>query len=118
MKDLLFNLLSTMPLTGPYRLLNLIEAEWWIVLGLVAIGFVLARKLSPKTGLLLAATLVAFGLSDVVEVQTGAWYRPWWMLLWKATCVVILLGYGLAWWRCRAQARHHGFPRGVAEDKP
>ena len=29
----------------------------------------------------------AFGISDFVEIHTGAWYRPWWLLAWKATCV-------------------------------
>jgi hypothetical protein len=42
--------------------------------------------------LVAAVTLVLFGISDVVEVETGAWYRPWWLLVWKGVCVMVL-GY-------------------------
>ena len=94
-------LLAAMPLVGPYRTLNLIEAGWWILLGLIVVALVVARRSKAKWALPLAVTLIAFGLSDVMEVQTGAWYRPWWMLLWKAACVIVLAGYGLAWWRRR-----------------
>ncbi len=36
---------------------------------------------------LAAAMFLRFAPSDVVEVQTGAWWRPWWLLCWKAGCV-------------------------------
>jgi hypothetical protein len=35
-----------------------------------------------------------FGLSDIVEVQTGAWWSPWWLFVWKVSCglsMIILL---------------------------
>lgn len=32
-----------------------------------------------------------FAASDVVEIQTGAWWSPWWLLVWKALCVAVLL---------------------------
>jgi hypothetical protein len=35
--------------------------------------------------------LFEFGLSDFVEMQTGAWYRPWWLCLWKTATVIALL---------------------------
>ena len=38
-----------------------------------------------------AVTFVAFGWSDVVEAHTGAWWRPWWLLVWKGLCVLALL---------------------------
>jgi hypothetical protein len=41
---------------------------------------------------LAAVTLVAFGISDYAEIRTGGeWWRPWWLLAWKATCVVTLM---------------------------
>lgn len=42
---------------------------------------------------LLAAAFVflAFGLSDLVETQTGAWWKPWWLFAWKALCVHAML---------------------------
>ena len=39
---------------------------------------------SPGTA---AATLTLFGLSDIVEIQTGAWWQPWWLLVWKGACI-------------------------------
>ncbi|MBE7458640.1 MAG: hypothetical protein KJ057_17160 [Phycisphaerae bacterium] len=36
-------------------------------------------------------TFLAFGASDVVEADTGAWWRPWWLLAWKAACLAVLL---------------------------
>ncbi|MHC4132622.1 MAG: hypothetical protein ACYSSP_06740 [Planctomycetota bacterium] len=41
--------------------------------------------------------LIAFGCSDFVEIRTGAWWRPWWLLVWKGGC---LTGFAilLAWY--------------------
>lgn len=36
----------------------------------------------------MAIALVLFGLSDAVEIWSGAWWRPWWLLAWKAACVI------------------------------
>lgn len=38
----------------------------------------------------LAAGLFAFGLSDAVEIWSGAWWRPWWLLVWKMACIVLI----------------------------
>lgn len=54
---------------------NYLEAAlWWALAGV-------AFFRAPVGGrAVLVAGLAAFGLSDVVEVQTGAWYRPGWLL--------------------------------------
>ena len=39
-----------------------------------------------------AIAFILFAVSDAVEIATGAWWRPWWLFAWKATCVVILVG--------------------------
>ncbi len=74
---------------------NYIEAFIWFCF---AIGFAVnAVKTSGKIRTnRLIATLVffLFGLSDIVEVQTGAWWSPWWLFVWKVSCglsMVILL---------------------------
>ena len=77
-----------MPLTGPYRWINLAEAAMWIAVGIGVL--VLSRR--TRAHLLLAIALIAFGLSDVAEVRTGAWWRPPWLLAWKGACVA-----GIAW---------------------
>ncbi len=85
-------LAGLIPLVGPYRTLNLIEAGLWTVIGVGVAVAVLRRRLPRGLGLTLAIALIAFGASDVVEVRTGAWWHPWWMLLWKAACVVVIVG--------------------------
>ena len=74
-----------------FALANFIEAGLWICIG---IGFAIVA--GWKTGvvrrrLVVAAVgLVLFGVSDIMEVQTGAWYRPVGLLVWKGICVLVL----------------------------
>lgn len=83
-----------------HRTGNLIEAALW---GVVGLGFAFAalrhrRSAGAAAGradlcrrLLASVTFLAFGASDVVEADTGAWWRPWWLLAWKAACLAVLL---------------------------
>lgn len=72
--------------------INAFEVVWWISCGVVVGTKSLRAKSPPRgRGLLSAVTLVLFGLSDVVELQTGAWWRPWWLLVWKGLCIAILI---------------------------
>jgi hypothetical protein len=81
---------------------NYIEAAFWAV---VAVGFAVAavRKSGEirRECWIAAMTFLLFGISDVVEVQTGAWYRPWWLLLWKGLCVLSLARLLLLYVRLR-----------------
>ena len=80
-----------------YALGQQIEAGVWIALAAVLL-FARGRRMFA-----IAVVLVLFGLSDVVEAQTGAWWRPWWLLVWKALCVLgIILAIASA--RCRARS--------------
>ncbi len=67
---------------------NLCEGLLWIGIG--AAFAVAAAKRGPNTDLMAAAGLlfITFGLSDFTEIQTGGWYRPWWLLVWKASNLV------------------------------
>jgi hypothetical protein len=75
---------------GFFQTANFIEAALW---GVIGIGFVLyaglPRTTTRRTPLIAAATFLAFGLSDVIEARTGAWWRPWWLLVWKGVCIGI-----------------------------
>ena len=75
----------------PFGLANLTEALLWAVMALVCLIRGLTRPTSRTVFYIAAVTLFLFGLSDVVEVRTGAWWSPWWLLLWKALCVVTLV---------------------------
>ena len=76
-----------------YEYGNYIEAAIW---GLFAIGFAISA--AKETGkmrlhrLIATLTFFLFGLSDLVEVQTGAWWHPEWLFLWKSFCVMSMVG--------------------------
>ncbi len=76
-------------LEAVYKDGNYIEAGIW---NLFALGFAIrAFKSSGKIrhqAFRAMVTFGLFGLSDIVEVQTGAWWHPWWLLLWKVLCVL------------------------------
>jgi len=71
---------------------NYSEALIWFLL---AIGFAVnAGKTSGRTRInRLITTLIflLFGGSHIVEVQTGAWWSPWWLFVWKATCILSMV---------------------------
>jgi hypothetical protein len=75
---------------------NYAEACLWAALAVAAV-----IKRSGNASWLLATALLLFGLSDVVETRTGAWYKPWWLFAWKAICVLCILIFGIAAWRRR-----------------
>ena len=71
---------------------NLIEAGVWFLLAITLFVHTLrSEKRLRATLFVLVVTLAIFGCSDLVESRTGAWWRPWWLLAWKAACVIVLL---------------------------
>lgn len=72
---------------------NYIEAGLWAVIGS---AFLLITVMRPKDQRARAAiagvAFLLFGVSDVVEARTGAWWRPWWLLAWKGLCLAVLFG--------------------------
>lgn len=43
--------------------------------------------MTPRLRVLLSLSFFAFGVSDLVEVTTGAWWRPPWLLALKGACL-------------------------------
>ena len=71
---------------------NLIEAGVWFLLALILFVHALrSEKRLWRTLFVLVVTLAIFGCSDLVESRTGAWWKPWWLLVWKAACLIVLL---------------------------
>ena len=72
---------------------NLIEGVLWIGIA----GIIYARTRSkPNQRLKELAGRASFaffwfGISDFIEVGTGAWYKPIWLLVMKGACVVVLV---------------------------
>ncbi|MGD1717551.1 hypothetical protein [Dapis sp. BLCC M172] len=72
-----------------YRKGNYIEAGiWFIFAGAFAISAIKNRELVRLHRIVATFTFLLFGLSDIVEVQTGAWWHPWWLFVWKSLCVL------------------------------
>ena len=68
---------------------NLIEGILWST---IALGFA-AALFKPgwrNAKIVAAVNFAALGISDFIEMQTGAWWRPWWLLAWKAACVAVM----------------------------
>jgi hypothetical protein len=86
---------------------NYVEAALW---GAIGIGFLFHTVLRRGNGasVITAITFLAFGGSDVVEAHTGAWWRPWWLLVWKGSCLSIFLAL---LWRYAAARRAAFTPR-------
>src|SRR5687768_1127172 len=70
---------------------NYIEAGLWALISTIFVGFAIKRSGIVRRDCIIAAIAFAFfGLSDVVEASTGAWWRPWWLLVWKGMCLVVI----------------------------
>ena len=81
---------------------NAFEAVLWISLG----GAVFwkssclesrSRILYQRLGQVTAFWFVLFGVSDIFEVFTGAWYKPLSLLVLKAVCIVALIACGITY---------------------
>lgn len=70
---------------------NAAEAAWWILLSLIVAAV-------PRR-YLLAAALFTFGLSDLIELWSGAWWRPWWLAALKVACLLAIAVLGWKWLR-------------------
>ncbi|MGE3180627.1 MAG: hypothetical protein AB7N71_03290 [Phycisphaerae bacterium] len=86
-----------------FQLANALEAGLWFVIAAAFAGSAF-RKRDGRTrtdAIVLAATFALFGISDIVETQTCAWWRPWWLLVWKTLCVLVFFGYAVRHFRTK-----------------
>jgi hypothetical protein len=95
----------------PFVRANVIEAFFWITVGLgfgtYATYHAIRQKQWQILPLTTAATLFIFGISDFVEANTGAWWRPWPLLFWKASCVIAFVILFIAYRMKKKPAVHH-----------
>jgi hypothetical protein len=47
----------------------------------------------------LVLAFVLFGISDLIEIRTGAWWRPTWLLVWKGICLIAIAWMLFDIWR-------------------
>lgn len=73
-------------------LFNGCEAVLWLVLAtVVALRFRTSAPRLRRVSWRVSVLLVAFGISDVIEMHTGAWWRPPALLVLKGVCLVGLV---------------------------
>ncbi|MGB3514061.1 MAG: hypothetical protein WBA93_33620 [Microcoleaceae cyanobacterium] len=83
-----YQILETIYTTGNY-----IEAViWFIFAGAFAVSAVKNSNLVRLHRIIATFTFLLFGLSDIVEVKTRAWWHPWWLFMWKTLCVLSMFG--------------------------
>ncbi|MBI3416423.1 MAG: hypothetical protein HY043_14100 [Verrucomicrobia bacterium] len=72
---------------------NNFEAGFWFVIALVlACRAWRSEPRVKRVGMFAAFAFGVFGVSDLIEAHTGAWWRPWWLFVMKATCVLVFAG--------------------------
>jgi len=92
---------------------NVFEAVLWTALGIYAV--VLATRFATRSKersatrseersatqrlLLIAVVFWIFAGSEVMETQTGAWWKPWWLAVWKGGCIAVLITLGTRHYR-------------------
>ncbi len=71
---------------------NVIEAGFWMAISLVIVakGWRSTGRSRIRAGWA-AVSFGLFGISDVIEAHTGAWWEPWWLFVLKTACVLSLL---------------------------
>ncbi len=88
-------------------------AVWWLIAAVFAWCAWSQTGVKRRQCLQALVVFFAFGLSDLVEIRTGAWWRPWWLLLWKTACVVAMV-----WllWSTRKKGSEGAGERGSEEE--
>jgi hypothetical protein len=78
---------------GGVEIFNALEAVWWFALAALAAAIGgRARGMTPRRQGALTTFLALFGVSDAIEVFTGAWWNPPALLVLKALCLGGLIG--------------------------
>ncbi len=77
---------------NPSDIVNITEIILWSCIGIGFTVIAARRKGSERLRVfILALAFLVFGLSDFIELQTGAWWRPIWLLFMKAACVAVFV---------------------------
>ena len=71
---------------------NYFEIVLWSLFGLVML--IKSRDSNPNQTHIFYISSIAFflfAMSDYIEIQTGAWWNPWWLFVMKAACVIAFI---------------------------
>ena len=96
---------------------NTFEILLWSIAGS---GFLLSALLrsgqSRLQCFLAGVAFLLFAVSDWIELETGAWWRPWWLLVWKALCVIALAA--LYAWHVRVRRQKRLEADSISSERP
>jgi len=70
---------------------NYLEASLWFAIASILFINAISRKkyiAYKKTMLISSACFLLFGVSDIIEAHTGAWWEPVELLVFKALCII------------------------------
>jgi len=83
---------------------NLVESILWFVIGVCFLVSLLVSKSYRAEKAIAVVLFVSFGISDLVEIHTGGWYKPWWLFVWKAIDVLGFVWLLARYRRCKKQS--------------
>ncbi|MEK7413349.1 MAG: hypothetical protein AAB263_08525 [Planctomycetota bacterium] len=88
------------------RLFNACEAVLWACFAVVfVVRAVIATGRMRRLAGIMALAFIAFSISDVIEMDTGAWWRPIWLLVLKVSCVLVFIGGVIVYYRMRRRSQ-------------
>jgi hypothetical protein len=73
---------------------NYIESGLWFLVAVILLALAFRQGASSPyfaVCVVSCVSFIGFGISDIIEAQTGAWWRPFWLFLIKAICVVTFI---------------------------
>ena len=88
------------------RQYNAVEAVLWTTFALgFAVEGMRRQEAARFWATVMAVAFLAFGFSDYIEMSTGAWWQPVWLLILKVSCVITLTFGGHRYWRALKSKR-------------
>ncbi len=75
----------------PDQAFNFFEGILWTVIGIAFAWRSLRNTIYRRLQIGASVSFLLFGVSDFIEMRTGAWYTPWTLFALKAVCVLSFL---------------------------
>jgi hypothetical protein len=75
----------------PDQLFNFFEGLLWTVIGVTFAWHAFRKAEHRRLQIGASFSFLLFGISDFIEMRTGAWYTPWTLFALKAACVLSFL---------------------------
>ncbi len=89
---------------GTLRTFNLAEGLFWIGIGLALLWRSRSLENLVHPALFAGVIFLLFAVSDFIEMRTGSWFEPTWLMIWNLACVLTLIAC-FFWYRRLAHRR-------------